>query len=280
MSSREPRRAATPRQVFGAMVRFYRERAGLSRSELARQICKSVSLVEAIESGDRAATPQVTSDLEAALRADGVLAKLRDEIGDGLGYQTFPAWFADWAGMEASAIRLRWFEPLVIPGLLQTDEYMRSVFRTRFGATDEEIDERIAGRLKRQEILERDQPPLLWAILDEAVLHRPVGGRHVMCEQVNRLVEATRRPNIRIEIIPASVGAHEGAYAGGFAIADFDSAPSVGYQEAAGGGQTAEGAARVALLSVIWDTLTGEALPRAASLALLEEAAKKWARTE
>ena len=280
MSSREPRRAATPRQVFGAMVRFYRERAGLSRPELARAICKSVSLVEAIESGDRAATPQVTADLEAALPADGVLAKLRDEIGDGLGYQSFPAWFADWPGMEASAARLRFYELAVVPGLLQTEDYARAVFRTRFGATDEEIDERVAGRLKRQEILERDQPPLLWVILDEAVLHRPVGGRHVMTEQIRHLIEAAQRPNIRIEIIPASVGAHEGAYAGGFAIADFDNAPSVGYQEAAGGGQTVEDTERVALLGVIWDTLTGEALPGAASMALLEEAVKIWARTE
>jgi Domain of unknown function (DUF5753) len=127
---------------------------------------------------------------------------------------------------------------------------------------------------------ERDQPPLLWVILDEAVLHRPVGGRHVMCEQVNRLAAEAKQPNIRIEIIPASVGAHEGAYAGGFAIADFDGAPSVGYQEAAGGGQTVEDTARVALLGTIWDNLTGETLSGAASLALLEEAAKKWARTE
>ena len=84
-------------------MRFYRERAGLSRPELARMICKSVSLVEAIESGDRAATPQVTGDLEAALPADGVLAKLREEIGDGLSYQTFPAWFQDWVLKEAEA---------------------------------------------------------------------------------------------------------------------------------------------------------------------------------
>ena len=280
MSSREPRRAGTPRQVFGAMVRFYRERAGLNRSELARMICKSVSLVEAIESGDRAATPEVTGDLEVALSTDGALPRLRDEMGKGLGYQAFPVWFADWAGLEATATRLRFYGLAVVPGLLQTADYARAVFRTRFGTTDDKIDEQVAARLKRQEILDRDQPPLLWVILDEAVLHRPVGGRHVMCEQVNRLVEAARHPNIRIEIIPASVGAHEGVYAGGFAIADFDDAPSVGYQEAAGGGQTAEDTARLALLGAIWDSLTGEALPRAASLALLEEVAKKWARTE
>ena len=88
MTARESGR--TPRQVFGAMVRYYRERAGLSRSELARQICKSVSLVQAIELGQRAATAEVTADLEAALATDGALTQLRDEIGYGLSYQAFP----------------------------------------------------------------------------------------------------------------------------------------------------------------------------------------------
>jgi transcriptional regulator with XRE-family HTH domain len=85
MPSREP--ARTPRQVFGGMVRYYREQAGLSRPELARQISKSESLVQAIELGQRAATPQVTGDLETALPAGGALARLREEIGDSLGYQ-------------------------------------------------------------------------------------------------------------------------------------------------------------------------------------------------
>ena len=94
MVSRET--ASTPRQVFGAMLRYYRERAGLSRTDLARQISKSVSLIQAIELGHRAATADVTEDLERVLTADGALTRLRDEIGDGLGYQAYPSWFQDW----------------------------------------------------------------------------------------------------------------------------------------------------------------------------------------
>ena len=101
MPSREPGRS--PRQVFGGMLRYYRDQAGLSRTELARQISKSVSLVQAIELGQRAATPDVTDDLEAALATGGALSRLRAEIGDGLGYQVFPAWFQDWAIKEAEA---------------------------------------------------------------------------------------------------------------------------------------------------------------------------------
>jgi transcriptional regulator with XRE-family HTH domain len=265
-----------PRQVFGAMLRFYREKAGLSRAELARQVCKSAALVEAIELGRRVATPQVTDDLEAALDARGALARLREEMRDGLSYQTFPAWFQDWALKEAEATTIRWFEPLVVPGLLQTADYASAIFRTRFRITGEEIDERVAARLKRQEILTRDEPAAFWVILDEWVLRRPVGGRHVMLEQVNRLVEAARQPHVVIEVIPADTGAHEGL-AGAFAIADFEDAPSVGYLEGTAGGQQIEEPKGVALLDLIWDTLRGDTLPRAASLALMEEAAKSWA---
>jgi transcriptional regulator with XRE-family HTH domain len=156
MASQDPGR--NPRQVFGAMVRFYREQAGLSRSELAREICKSVSLVQAIELGQRAATAEVTGDLEAALPAGGALARLRDEIGEGLGYQAYPSWFQEWALNEAQATTLRSFEPLVVPGLLQTRDYARAIFRTRFRITSDEIEERVEARLKRQEVLTRDDP--------------------------------------------------------------------------------------------------------------------------
>ena len=232
-----------PRQVFGAMVRFYRERAGLSRSELARQICKSVSLVQAIELGQRAATGDVTADLETALSAGGALIRLRDEMGEGLGCQAHPSWFQEWTLKEAQATTLRSFEPLVVPGLLQTEGYARAIFRTRFKITSDEIDERVAARLKRQQVLTRDDPAAFWVIL--------------------------------IEVIPASTGAHEGM-AGAFLIADFDGAPSVGYQEGAVHGQPVDEPKDVALLDLTWDTLRSETLPRAASLAVLEEAAKSW----
>lgn len=116
---------------------------------------------------------------------------------------------------------------------------------------------------------------MLWVIIDEAVLRRPVGGRHVMCEQVGRMAEAARRPCVVVEVIPASVGAHVGLL-GAFIIADFDDGPSVGYQEMPVGGQPLEDSEQVASLDLIWNTLRTETLPRAASLALLEEAAKSW----
>src|SRR5271166_534012 len=202
----------TPRQVFGAMLRYYRERAGLSRTELARQISKSVSLIQAIELGQRAATADVTEDLERVLPADGALTRLREEIGDGLGYQAYPSWFQEWLVSEREAKKLRLFGPLLVPGMLQTEGYARAVFGTRFGATDEEIDEQVAARLKRQEILDRDDPPALWIIVDELVLRRPVGGRYVMRDQIGRLIEAAHRPHVSVQVISSSVGAYRGLW--------------------------------------------------------------------
>jgi transcriptional regulator with XRE-family HTH domain len=274
MSSRETSR--TPRQVFGGMVRYYREKGGLTRPELAQQISKSTSLIQAIELGQRVATTDVTWDLERVLAADGALSKLREELGDGLSYQAYPSWFQDWLISEREAKRLRWFEPLLVPGLLQTEAYARAVFRTRFGVTDQEVDEQVAARLKRQEILARDHPPALWVILDESVLRRPVGGRHVMREQVGHLTDVTRRPYVSLQVISSAVGVHLGLCAGGFAIADCEGVPPVGYQETAAQGQFIDGAEDVGRLVDCWDILVREALPWAASQALLEEAAKSW----
>jgi transcriptional regulator with XRE-family HTH domain len=265
-----------PRQVFGAMVRFYREKAGLSRSELGERIFKSPRLVEAIELGQRVATSAVTEDLEVALDAGGALLRLREEIGGELGYQPYPLWFQEWTLKEAEAATLWLFEPLVVPGLLQTADYARAIFRTEVMIGDEEIDEQVAARLKRQDVLARSNPPMTWVVVDEGILRRQIGARHVMCEQLSRLADVARQTNVFLQVIPATVGAHRGLE-GGFAIADFADTPSVGYREGAGGGAMVEGPTALAGLVRIWDTLRGEALPRAASLVLLEEAAKSWA---
>jgi transcriptional regulator with XRE-family HTH domain len=207
MSSRDPGR--NPRQVFGAMVRFYRERAGVSRSDLARQICKSESLVQAIELGQRAATPQVTDDLEVALSAGGVLAKLRDEMGNGLSYQAFPSWFQDWANKEAEATTLRWFEPLIVPGLLQTEDYARAVIRAGMvNSPAEDIERRVSLLMARQPAVVRDDPPKVWAVLDEAALRRRVGGSGLMRLQLEHLLAQAALPNVAVQVIPFAGGAH------------------------------------------------------------------------
>jgi transcriptional regulator with XRE-family HTH domain len=268
----------TPRAVFGAMLRHYRMRAGLTQDKIGALAHVSGKLISAYENGWRVPTRPTTIDIDAVpvLNTHGALTELWDQFEDGMNYQAYPDWFQDWPEKEATATTLRGFEPLLVPGLLQTDLYARALFGTRIGVTEDEIDELVAARLKRQEVLNKPDPPTLWVMLDEWVLRRPVGGPLVMLEQVNRLIEAAVRPNVVFELIPADAGAHEGLYGGGFAIADFNDAPSIAYQESAVQGQIVQDAEHVATLVAKWTTLGTEALPRKASITRLEEAAKSW----
>lgn len=170
---------------------------------------------------------------------------------------------------------MRTFELVYVPGLLQTEEYARAVLRTRVMATDEEISDLVAARMERQEILVRDKPAMLWVIVDESVLRRPVGGRRVMREQLTRLAGMSQLPNVVLQVVPISVGAYEGLR-GPFVIADFNGQPGAVYLEPAAGGQIVYDADGIAAVTVVWDTIRAEALPRAASLALVEEAANSW----
>ncbi len=268
----------TPRAVFGAMLRHYRTQAGLTQDQVGALAHVSGKLISAYENGWRVPTRATTSDLDTVgeLSTRGALTELWDQFEEGMNYLAYPAWFHDWPDMEAAASALRWFEPLLVPGLLQTDLYSRALFAARIGSTEDEIEELVAARLKRQEVLAGPNPPTLWVIIDEWALRRPVGNRHVMLEQVNRLLEAAQKPNIVFEVIPADAGAHEGLYGGGFAIADFEDAPSVAYQESAAQGQIVREPEHVRTLMSRWTTLGTEALPRKASITRLKETAKSW----
>src|SRR6266536_3250059 len=146
MGSTKPGQAGTPRGVFGAMVRHYRAQAGLTQAELAALVYVSADMISKVEQGQKAAAAELTARLDAVPELDtrGGLTRLRQELGDGLYSAGYPEWFADWAGREGEATTLRSFQPLVVPGLLQTEDYARAIFSTRIGVTEDEIDESVA----------------------------------------------------------------------------------------------------------------------------------------
>jgi hypothetical protein len=122
---------------------------------------------------------------------------------------------------EAAASITRNFEPLLVPGLLQTEDYARTVFRQFSGdVPDKRIDAQVEVRLRRQELLDRDDSPLLFLILDEAATRRQVGGPDVMRRQLRRLTEMAARPHITVEVVPFSAGVHPGLL-GSFVIHEF-----------------------------------------------------------
>jgi transcriptional regulator with XRE-family HTH domain len=269
--------AASPRRLFGAMVRHYRTQAGLSQDQLGARVYLTGDMVGKIETGQRTPSDQFIDACEAVteLATNGALRALRDQLRNHLKSGPYPGWFDRWPEAETTARTLRWFELVAVPGLLQTEDYARAMLSTQVMATEEEIEDMVSARMERQATVSREKPPMLWVIMDEGVLRRPVGGTWVMKDQLRRLAEAARRPSIVLQVIPLSVGAHQGM-SGNFVIAEFDTARPIAYQDTAARGQIIEDADDIEAITVMWDTLKSEALPRSASLELVEEVAKTW----
>ena len=288
MPEHAPAPKGSPRHALGVMLTHYREQAGLTREELSVKAQQSASLIRSYEEAWRVPVRDTLIVIDAVpeLNTHGALVKLWDEFEESMSYQVFPEAVQDWfEDIEPYATRLRNFESNLVPGLLQTSRYATALSRTRFGISDDEITNRTQAKMRRQRILDRDEPapPTLQVIVDEWALRRPIGGQQVMHEQILHLAEIAHRPLIVIRVLPASVGAHEGLPGGGFVIAEFDDTdkPKVAYQEGAiSGGQLVKDRKDVATLESIWDTLRDEALPRGASLATLEETAKSWTSPE
>jgi transcriptional regulator with XRE-family HTH domain len=125
-----------------------------------------------------------------------------------------PGWFTAYVSLESDAQTLRTYEPHYVTGLLQTHAYARAILRAGFpNDSDEGLERRVDLRLRRQSLLERPDAPTLWVVMEEAVLHRLIGGAAVMREQIDRLLQAAELPNVTIDMVPFTAGAHVGAFA-------------------------------------------------------------------
>src|SRR6266496_2520245 len=164
-------RAGTPAGVFGAELRFYRTRAGLSQKDLAARANVSHDVISKIETGERPPAEDFPPRLDAIPELDtrAALTRLWDHLKKGQKQRLY-GWFQEWADIEAQATVLRWYEPLVVPGLLQTEDYARAILSARPDGNLDDLDEQVAARLARQAILDRTDAPQLWCILDEAGL--------------------------------------------------------------------------------------------------------------
>lgn len=269
---------ASPLRVFGAMLRHYRTTASLSQADLAARVHFSDDLVSKIEQALRAPSKEFAAACDAVseLGTGGALARLRGLLREYQTHQVYPAWFHRWPEAEAEARALRWYEPLLIPGLLQTEDYARAVLWGQPDATEEAVAEQVAARMERQEVLAKDSPPHLWCVVDEGVLHRRIGGHKVMHDQLLHLAQMSGRPMVSVQVVPFESGAHAGLLAH-FAIAVLDGARDTLYLETATVGQVCEVPAIVEQATVIFDTLRSEALPRGASKDLIMKVAEdKW----
>ncbi|GGW63276.1 helix-turn-helix domain-containing protein [Streptomyces caelestis] len=226
---------AVRRRKLGAELRALRTSAGLTSGEAARLAGWHQSKVSRIETGTSGVKPaDVRILLDAYAVADTqlrellmVLAGSEDSGGRHHWWHAYrgvlPPTYRDFISLESQAGAMRTLETTVVPGLLQTPEYARAVTKAAVeGLSEDRLDTLVEVRLARQDVLRADPPLELSAVLDEAVLRREVGGPGVMARQLERLVEAARLPQVRLQVLPFAAGAHIGV-TGPFVIFSFSS---------------------------------------------------------
>jgi transcriptional regulator with XRE-family HTH domain len=226
---------AVRRRKLGAELRALRSSAGLTSGEAARLVGWHQSKVSRIETGTSGVKPaDVRLLLDAYSVTDSQLRELlmmlagaEESVGRHHWWHAYrgvlPPTYRDFISLESQAGAMRTLETTVVPGLLQTPEYARAVTRAAVeGLSEDRLDTLVEVRLARQDVLRADPPLKLSAVLDEAVLRREVGGPGVMARQLERLVEAARLPQVRLQVLPFAAGAHIGV-TGPFVIFSFSS---------------------------------------------------------
>jgi len=218
------------RIMLGAHLRRLREARGISREDAGWQIRASESKISRMELGRVGFKERDVADLLTHYGlADGeererLLTLARDANAPGWWHRysdILPAWFQPYIGLESAASLIRNYEVQFIPGLLQTQEYARAVVNLGHARTGPEgVDRRVELRMTRQQVLHKPEALQFWAVVDEAALRRPVGGRAVMIGQLDGLISATELPNVRVQVVPFGIGGHA-AHGGAFSIMRF-----------------------------------------------------------
>jgi transcriptional regulator with XRE-family HTH domain len=259
------------RVVLGKRLQELRERAGLSFEDAARALDVTHATIRRMEKAEAGLKlPYV----EKLLRTYGVtdqsevdefLGMCRDANRPGWWHRfrdVLPDWFSAFVSLEGAAELIRAYEPHYVPGLLQTHDYAQAVLRAgRPGAPKEEIKRAVALRMERQALLEREHPPMLWVVMDETVLRRPIGGPEVMRDQIARLIEAMGRPHVRLQVVPFESGPHPAMY-GPFHIFRFPlrELPDVAYVESLVGAGYMEDRDDVSTFREALDRMSAQAL--------------------
>jgi transcriptional regulator with XRE-family HTH domain len=271
--------------VLGKRLRQLRERAGVSFEDAARAIEVTPLTVRRIEKAEVGLRiPYVRELLHTygvpAAEIDDFLALAREANQPGWWYKyrdVLPEWFSAYVSLESEASVIRLYEPHYVPGLLQTSDYATALMRVGFpNESKEDIARRVALRIKRQDLLAKPDAPAIWAVLDETVLRRPVGGAEVMRAQIDRLHEALDLPKVRIQIMRFRVGAHPGAFGPFHHFRfGFSELPDVVYTESLVGAVYVDRPDDVVSYLEVLDRMSVQAEPVARTRAILGELRKE-----
>lgn len=276
--------------LFADELRAHRAGRGWTQADVAAKASFSESLIAQVETCRKSATPDLAKTLDRLFQTPGFTEDTPDGPGTAgtfgriavrLRNLPFPASFRPFATHEAEATALSTYQHSLVPGLLQTEDYARAILATRPNTTPEEMEEQVRGRLNRQAILTRTDPPapLLLALIDEGVLHRPVAPASVMHDQLGHLVTMSRRPNVTIQVVPYEAGGHTGLL-GAFSVAEMGNRDAIVFVEDIADGRVFEDDTTLSQVALRLRALQSEALPKGASRDVIARVAEeRWKET-
>jgi transcriptional regulator with XRE-family HTH domain len=258
--------------AFGDWLKQQRESAGLTQQALADRAVMTRTHIAHIEAGRRVPSEEDAKRLDSVLNTGNVLFSFLPNSEDRAVAEHFEAAMA----LERQATVIREFGLSYVPGLLQTKAYARTVLRTGFPPPSEaECDRAVVTRLERAEILSGPDAPVLWVLLDEAVIRRSIGGPVVMAEQLTHIADLADSERIRVHLLPFSVGAHP-LLPSMLKLMWFEDQPPVAYVEGLRTGKVHDSPAMVARLQDEYRLALADALPLKESVTLLRVAAKEY----
>jgi transcriptional regulator with XRE-family HTH domain len=268
----------SPAAFLGEQLGIARVAAGYpTHDAMAKAIGTDRSTITKAESGDR---PPTATVLEQVLDACGITGQLR-KVFEGLALLArvkedgpVKIWFAGWLDAEGKSHTLRIWQPVIFPGLLQTQAYARDIFRA-MGMSDEQAQEHVQARLRRHAVFDREDFPNVIVVLDESLLYRLIGTPEIMRGQLAHVIELSQRPNVMIHVLPSRVGANAGL-GGSIHLAAGTGAPEVLLVGSLIEDQVTTDATLVRRASATYDMVRCEALSRSESRVVLTEALERW----
>ncbi|MFC8092351.1 Scr1 family TA system antitoxin-like transcriptional regulator [Streptomyces sp. NPDC057301] len=257
--------------TYGDWLRQQREAAALTQEELADRAFMTRSHIAHIEAGRRVPSREDARRLDIALGTGDVLSSFLPQ-----GEVAIADYFESVRELEQQAVTIREFALTYFPGILQTKGYAHALMSSAFPPVSEEVrDKRVVTRLERAKILEDPVTPVMWALLDEAVLRRPVGSEGVMAEQIMHLVRLTEARRIRVHVLPFDVGLHPMLHSM-LSLMWFEDQPPLAYTEGHGAGRLIDSPSAVQQLQSGYALALSDALPLKESVALLKATAKDY----
>jgi transcriptional regulator with XRE-family HTH domain len=257
--------------IYGDWLKAQREAAGLTQQQLADMAIMTRSHIAHIEAGRRVPSKEDARRLDGALGTGNVLSSFlpQEDVAAADYFEAVRL-------LEQQAVAIREFALSYMPGILQTKRYARAVLRSAFPpVSDEQCDRRLVTRLERSRLLEDPVTPVVWALLDEAVLRRPVGGEHVMAEQLMHLVRLAETGRIRVHVMPFGAGLHP-LMDSMLTLMWFEDQPPVAYSEGLRMGRLHDSPSVVRELQHRYDLALSDALSLKESLGLLRTIAKDY----